>query len=116
MEVHDIREVKVNRNVDVHVPVFNVRPQAKTVNKEVIRTVQKPVFTDIRVDLVEVRSRTLKLRSEIPKPVEIIEHMEVEYIVQREKPVPVEEVVEIQIPRFTKNINVKEIERPVRVL
>jgi len=108
-------ETRVNVDVEVLVPTYTAKRIQKKVEIEVLKTVEVPVFTDIIVPLDEVRGVPLKLTQEKPQAVEVVEFAEIEYLVHREQPVAQEEVIEVQVPRFTKQMNVTEFERPVKV-
>lgn len=108
-------ETRIPVDIEIQVPSYGTKRIQKTVETEVIKTVEVPVYTDIIVPLDEVRSQPLRLVQEKPQAVEVVEFAEIEYLVHREKPVAQDEVIEVQVPRFTKQMNVTELERPVRI-
>ena len=68
-----------------------------TVEREVIRNVDVPVFQDVPVPLDEVRPQPINLLEEIPQTEEVIENVEVEYVVHKERPLPYEVDISVDV-------------------
>lgn len=115
-EIHQDREVIEHVQVDVHKPRFNRNKITQQVEREVIRNVDRQNFIDIHVDLDEVTSRPLRLVQERPQASELEERTEIEYLVHKQRPVPVEDIIEIAVPKFNKQMNYTEVEVPVKVV
>lgn len=70
----------------------------------------------VDTELHEVRHRPINLLDERANIQEIADETEIEYVVHKERPIPVEQQVHLQVPRFNKVINETVLERPVKVL
>ncbi len=115
VHVEDPYDVIQPIRVEVADPRFNTRKNTQTIEREVIKTVDVPRFYDVNVDLDEAQPTPLHLVQEKPVTTEIQAPVQVEYLVHKEKPVPEEEIIEVAVPRFSKNVNETILERPVTV-
>ena len=115
----EVVEVPVEHIVERPVYVDNIIEKAVEVIVEnpvpVETIIEIPVanVVDLHVNVDEAVPQTTEIISEVPIPVETIRKLPIEYIVRAQKPVPVESVLEVKIPKPNKQIHEKIITRPV---
>lgn len=89
-EVFEERPVIQQVSVDVHRPRFDRNRVNQQVIKEIIMTKNIDVVNNVAVPVSEVQARPHTLISEVPQVSESIDNVEIEYLVHKQRPVPVD--------------------------
>lgn len=115
-EVYEERQVIEQVPRDVHRPQISRNVVTQSVVKEVVVNKDVEVFSNVGVHLEEVTSRPLVLVNEVPQTSEQVDNVEIEYLVHKQRPVPVDQTISVQVPQFNKQMQQSTLERPVKIL
>ena len=118
----EIREVPVEHIVEKPVYFDNIIEKVVEVlienpyPVESVVTIPVARYVDVAVNLDEVVAKRKDIHVDRPAPVETLRRLPIEYLVRKDNPVPVETVIEVQVPEIRKDVHERIIERPVEVI